>query len=418
MTPAEKEQLWNCIMKMRSMPWKGPRGGVNNWTYRDMRKLYDKLVAYGDNNEPNAAWRLLNSGKYKYMIYPWKKGQLYNCITFSPPSGTCFVVPSPDYTSLVYYDDAVPEWGYGTQQISGLAYPITFTWDYTSTTSTMYYRIDNSPPVLNTSLSPSAQGFTSATPSQTTGVLTNGQYLTIGVEGAANETINLNLTYECNGNPGITLQMFTVEVSGYLAKCVYSAYLDPNAYGYPSFAGWTLNGNDLVTELTALMNSYGGDFYYGFADFAQFTFYGGWFYYYDTTDIGPLNIVDPGSNVIPYSFNKNDLFGGFSCDPVCYEIYIYAGTNLKLINSINNGISGSVAVDFTLSPPTFSYIDTDDQITLEIFFRKVYGPQCYVTVLTAGGFDTIRIYDAFDFGPPQLTDVTNNVYTGTYITCP
>ena len=86
MTPAEKQQLWNCIMKMRSMPWKAPRGGVYNWDYRQMRKLYEKLVVYGDNNQPAAAWRLLNEGKYKYMIYPWYKAQLFKCISFAPAS--------------------------------------------------------------------------------------------------------------------------------------------------------------------------------------------------------------------------------------------------------------------------------------------------------------------------------------------
>lgn len=85
MTPTEKEQLWNCIMKMRSMPWRGPRGGVYNWTQREMRKLYEKLVVYGDANEPTAAWRLLNEGKYKYMIYPWYRGQIYSSISFVPP---------------------------------------------------------------------------------------------------------------------------------------------------------------------------------------------------------------------------------------------------------------------------------------------------------------------------------------------
>jgi len=95
MTPAEKEQLWNCIMKMRSMPWKGPRGGTYNWDYRHMRKLYEKLVVYGDNNQPAAAWRLLNEGKYKYMIYPWYKAQLFKCISFAPAS--CV------YTATVMY---------------------------------------------------------------------------------------------------------------------------------------------------------------------------------------------------------------------------------------------------------------------------------------------------------------------------
>lgn len=99
MTPAEKEQLWNCIMKMRSMPWKGPRGGTYNWTQREMRNLYQKLVVYGDNNQFTAAWRLLNEGKYKYMIYPWYKAQLINCVTFGPPP------------NCVYVADATPTFG-------------------------------------------------------------------------------------------------------------------------------------------------------------------------------------------------------------------------------------------------------------------------------------------------------------------
>jgi len=83
MTDLDKEQLWNCISKMKSMPWKKPRGGEHNWDYPSMRKLFEKLVVYSDANQPTAAWKLLNSGKYKYMIYPWYKSQLYNCIAFS-----------------------------------------------------------------------------------------------------------------------------------------------------------------------------------------------------------------------------------------------------------------------------------------------------------------------------------------------
>lgn len=95
MTNQEKEQLWNCIMKMRSMPWRKPRGGEYNWDYASMRELFDKLVVYADNDEQTAAWRLLTTGKYKYMIYPWYKSQLYNCIAFGPPP-TYQIVPDTD----------------------------------------------------------------------------------------------------------------------------------------------------------------------------------------------------------------------------------------------------------------------------------------------------------------------------------
>jgi len=101
MTDPEKEQLWNCISKMRSMPWRKPRGGEHNWDYRALRGLFNKLVVYGDNQQPTAAWRLLNSDPYKYMIYPWYKSQLYNCITFTP-AATYQISPN---------DGSIPEGG-------------------------------------------------------------------------------------------------------------------------------------------------------------------------------------------------------------------------------------------------------------------------------------------------------------------
>jgi hypothetical protein len=73
-----------------------------------MRKLYEKLVVYGDNNQPAAAWRLLNEGKYKYMIYPWHKAQLFKCISFAPASCVyTATIPSPyggNFSNIGIYD--------------------------------------------------------------------------------------------------------------------------------------------------------------------------------------------------------------------------------------------------------------------------------------------------------------------------
>lgn len=283
MTPAEKEQLWNCIVKMRSMPWKGPRGGTYNWTQREMRNLYQKLVVYGDNNQPAAAWRLLNEGKYKYMIYPWYKAQLYKCAGFSP-------------------------------------------------------------------------------------------------------------------------------------NCLYSGFFDPyNFAGYSSFTGWTLNGNDLLTELNSIMSLYAGSVWAGFVDNSYFIFYGTWFYYYGP-DLGQLDFTAPDTTVYPVVMTPVDL-AGLSCNTLkCYQVEI-TGTAIKLYSVFFASALGGTSAIFTNSPPSYANIDSDDQVTLQQLFQLMYGPQCYVSILTIGGNDTITIYDAYDFGPPTLSNTIGGTYTGTYITC-
>ena len=102
MTPSEKEALWNCIGKMRSMPWKNPRGGTYNWTYREMRKLYEKLIYFADNNSIEGAWRFITGGKYSYMIYPWYRFQLINSTAFTPPGPTCVFRSVTNFSDLFY----------------------------------------------------------------------------------------------------------------------------------------------------------------------------------------------------------------------------------------------------------------------------------------------------------------------------
>ena len=203
-----------------------------------------------------------------------------------------------------------------------------------------------------------------------------------------------------------------------VARCPYTASFDPIAQGtgYSNFVGWTLNGNDLVTELTSLMTSSGGNVWLGFNNSAEFLFYGCWFYYYGTSNIGPLDFTAPDSSVYQVYFTRNEDLA-FGCDYRCFEIPI-TGTGVKLdFATVAYTLTG-YNPQLSSSAPFNANILSDDQIVLEQLFQLIYGPQCYVTVLTAGGNDTITIYDAFDFGVPIVTDISANQYTGSYITCP
>lgn len=201
------------------------------------------------------------------------------------------------------------------------------------------------------------------------------------------------------------------------SNCLYSGFFDPYAFaGYSNFTGWTLNGNDLLTELNSLMSLYAGGVWAGFVDNGYFIFYGTWFYYYGP-DLGQLDFTAPDTTVYPVVMTPVDLVG-LSCNTLkCYQVDI-TGTAIKLSGVLfANALTGGTSALFASSPPTYANIDSDDQVTLQQVFQLIYGPQCYVSVLTIGGNDTITIYDAYDFGPPTLSDTIGGTYTGTYIPC-
>ena len=91
MTPTEKQDLWNAILKLNNQPYIGSgydaynnvknpalRGGRYYWKYRDMRELYEQLVKYCELGESEALWRVLL--KYKTKIYPAYLRKLYQAL--------------------------------------------------------------------------------------------------------------------------------------------------------------------------------------------------------------------------------------------------------------------------------------------------------------------------------------------------
>lgn len=96
MTPTEKQELWNAILKLRNMPYTGSgyaaynnvknpdlRGGRYYWMYPDMRELYEQLVKYCELGESEACWRVLLG--YKTKIYPAYLRKIYQTLSCGGP---------------------------------------------------------------------------------------------------------------------------------------------------------------------------------------------------------------------------------------------------------------------------------------------------------------------------------------------
>ena len=92
MTPTEKQDLWNAILKLNNQPYIGSgydaynnvknpalRGGRYYWKYRDMRELYEQLVKYCELGQSQACWRVLLG--YKTKIYPAYLRKIYQTLS-------------------------------------------------------------------------------------------------------------------------------------------------------------------------------------------------------------------------------------------------------------------------------------------------------------------------------------------------
>jgi uncharacterized protein (TIGR02145 family) len=92
MTPTDKQNLWNAILKLNNKPYIGSgypaynnvknpalRGGLYTWKYRDMRNLFNEIVKYCELGQSEAVWRVLLS--YKTKIYPAYLRQIYQSLS-------------------------------------------------------------------------------------------------------------------------------------------------------------------------------------------------------------------------------------------------------------------------------------------------------------------------------------------------
>lgn len=116
MTPTDKQNLWNAILKLNNKPYIGSgyeaynnvknpalRGGLYNWKYRDMRDLYEQLVKYCELGEYEATWRVLQ--KYKTKIYPAYLRKIYQSLTCTPAPPVCPAIGDSWHGGTVFFID-------------------------------------------------------------------------------------------------------------------------------------------------------------------------------------------------------------------------------------------------------------------------------------------------------------------------
>lgn len=114
-------EIWQSIKAMGlSYRYRGPRGGVYNWTQRELLALYKQVVYYVDTDRGGTCWEMLNSGKYRYMV-----GTIYKHRIYNTAFGAITPKPSPCNWANVNYDENTSLYTMAQQLVSGIAAPVT-----------------------------------------------------------------------------------------------------------------------------------------------------------------------------------------------------------------------------------------------------------------------------------------------------
>lgn len=185
-------------------------------------------------------------------------------------------------------------------------------------------------------------------------------------------------------------------------ECLYVLVINAQDYGGDTnFVGWTLNGNDFLTEIqnyvdsgTNYNNDQGSQSYYG---------------YYTGTTPTDLNITTNYSGEILFTITKVTDYEGASCDLVCYQASFDYGFEWRFI-------------DFFSAAPASPYIfpsayNIDDATNLQYFASGFLGPQITVTSVWNGSQYVVTINNAFNLGGFSLGDSNPVYYPFTALPC-
>lgn len=170
-------------------------------------------------------------------------------------------------------------------------------------------------------------------------------------------------------------------------ECLYVLAINAQDYGVADFFGWTLNGNNFITELA----NYGTVIQYQ-NDTGNYSVY----VYYTGTEPTDLNVSTTGGDVL-FTIRKVTDFEGGSCDYVCYQASFDYGYQWRFIDFFSTG---------TASPyfsTGFPY-NIDDATNLQYFASSFLGPQITVTSVWNGSQYVVTINNAFNLGGFQLGD--------------
>jgi len=183
-------------------------------------------------------------------------------------------------------------------------------------------------------------------------------------------------------------------------ECLYVLSINAQDYGDTNFIGWTLNGNDFLTEIqnyvdfgTDYNNDQGSKSYYG---------------YYTGTTPTDLNVNTNISGEL-FTIRKVTDYEGASCDLVCYQASFDYGFEWRYIDFF------SAAPASPYSSP--SAYNIDDATNLQYFASNFLGPQITVTSVWNGSQYVVTINNAFNLGALQLGDGNPVYYPFTALPC-
>lgn len=170
-------------------------------------------------------------------------------------------------------------------------------------------------------------------------------------------------------------------------ECLYVLAINAQDFGVTDFFGWTLNGNDFITELA----NYGTVYQYQ-NDTGNYSVY----VYYTGTEPTDLNVTTPFGDVV-FTIRKATDFEGASCDYVCYQASFDYGYTYRYIDYFSSG---------SASPRYYTAGGQviNDEVSLYNQLASFLGLQITVSSVWNGSQYVVTINNAFNLGGLQLGD--------------
>lgn len=181
-------------------------------------------------------------------------------------------------------------------------------------------------------------------------------------------------------------------------ECLYVLAINAQDFGLTDFFGWTLNGNDFITELA----NYGTVLQYQ-NDTGNYSVY----VYYTGTEPTDLNVSTPGGDIL-FTIRKVTDFEGGSCDYVCYQASFDYGYQYRYIDYFASGPA---------SPRYFVAAQDIDEVNLYGQLAPFLGPQITVSTVWDGSQYVVTINNAFNLGGFRLGDGAPVYTTFTALPC-
>lgn len=110
-SPTQKQNLWNALLKLKSQHYVGKRGGWFYLKYQELRELYLKLVYQADSGTPHGIWYTLQ--KFKDKITPSYIRKIYQYLfgaAYSIEASTLSVAEGQTVTFTFYGADGYYKW--------------------------------------------------------------------------------------------------------------------------------------------------------------------------------------------------------------------------------------------------------------------------------------------------------------------